>query len=90
MVLSESRRRTFASWSLGLTLFAVAGSIAAWLFVDGYAIDWPLMGLMAATLASMTAVLAKPTRPGLRIALNRIAIALTFPLATLILWRIFA
>jgi hypothetical protein len=90
MVLSESQRRTLALWSLGLTLVAVAGSIAAWLFVDGFAIDWPLMGLMAATLASMAAVIANPTWPRLRIALNGIAIALTFPFAAWVLWRIFA
>ena len=90
MVLSESQRHSLAFWSLGLTLCAVAGSIAAWLFVGGYAIDWPQMGIMAATLASMGAVLANPTRPGFRIALNGVAIALTFPCASWVLWRIFA
>jgi hypothetical protein len=90
MVLSDSQRHNLALWSLGLTCCAVVGSIAAWLFVGGYAIDWPLMGIMAATLASMGAVLANPTRPRVRIALNGIAIALTFPCATWVLWRIFA
>jgi hypothetical protein len=90
MGLSESRRRTLAFWSLGLALLALSGSVAAWLFVDGYAIDWPWMGLMTATLASIAAVLIKPTRPRLHIALNGIAIALTFPFAAWILWRIFA
>jgi hypothetical protein len=90
MVVSESQRRTLALWSLGLTLVAITGSMAAWSFVDGYAIDWPLMGVMAATLGSMAAVLANPTRPRLRSALNGIAIALTFPFATWVLWRIFA
>jgi hypothetical protein len=72
-----------------LVLCALAGSVAAWLLVDGYAIDWPMMGLMAATLTSMAAVLAKPTQPRLRVALDGVAIALTFPCATWILWRIF-
>jgi hypothetical protein len=69
---------------------ALAGSVAAWLFVDGYAIDWPSIGLMTATLASIVAVLIRPTRPRLHIALNGIAIALTFPFAAWVLWRIFA
>jgi delta 1-pyrroline-5-carboxylate dehydrogenase len=90
MVLSESQRRNLALWSLGLTFCALVGSITAWLFVDGYAIDWPLMGIMAATLASMGAVLAKPARPRLRIAFNAIAMALTLPFTSWVLWRIFA
>ena len=90
MDLSEARRRTLAFWCLGLVLLAMAGSIAAWQLVDGYAIDWPLMGLMVATLASAIAGLVKATRPRLHFALNGIAIALTFPFATWALWRIFA
>ena len=90
MGLSEPRRRTLAFWSLGLVLLALLGSIAAWLFVDGYPLDWPLMGLMTATVASMGAVLVNPTRPRLRVALDGMAIALTFPLAAWVLWRIFA
>jgi hypothetical protein len=90
MDLSESRRRTLAFWSLGLVLLTLTGSIVAWLCVDGYAIDWPWMGLMAAILASMVAILIEPTRPRLHIALSGIAIALTFPFATWVLWRIFA
>jgi hypothetical protein len=89
MVVSESRRRHLALWSVGLVLFAVIGSIAAGLFVDGYAIDWPFMGLMAATLASLAAVLATPRRPRVHAALNGIAIALTLPFAAWVLWRIF-
>jgi hypothetical protein len=90
MALSESRRRTLAFWALGFVLIALAGSIVASLFVAGYAIDWPWMGLMTATLASIAAILTKPTRPRLHFALNGIAIALTFPFATWALWRIFA
>jgi hypothetical protein len=90
MVLSESQRRTLALWSLGLTLCAMVGSIAGWLLVGGYSIDWPLMGIMAATLASMAAVLANPTRPRLRVTLNGIAIALTLPFSAWVLWRTFA
>jgi hypothetical protein len=90
MDLSESRRRTLAFWSIGLTFLAMAGSIAAWQFVDGFAIDWPLMGIMVATLASMAAVLIRPIRPRLYLALTGIALTLTFPLATWVLWRIFA
>jgi hypothetical protein len=89
MDLSEPRRRTLAFWSLGLVLLALMGSVAALLFVDGYALDWPLMGLTTATVASMGAVLIKPTRPRLRVALNGIAVALTFPFAAWVLWRIF-
>jgi len=48
------------------------------------------MGIMAATLASLTAQLVKPTWPRLIFALKGIAIALTLPLATWILWRFFA
>jgi hypothetical protein len=90
MVVSESQRRHLALWSIGLTLCALAVSLVAWLFVGGYAVDWPLMGILAATLASMGAVLANPTRPMLHIALNGIAVALTIPFATWVLWRIFA
>jgi len=90
MVLSESRRRALASWSLGLTAVAMAGSIAAWSFVEGYVIDWPLMGLMAATVVSMAAVLAGPARRRLSAALGGIGIALTFPFSTWLLWRLFA
>ena len=89
MGLSEPRRRTLAFWSLGLVFLALLGSVAAWLFVDGYPIDWPLMGLMTATLASIVAVVVKPTRPRLHVAVNGIAIALTFPFAAWVLWRIF-
>jgi hypothetical protein len=89
MWLTESRRRTLASCSLGLALLAIAGSVAARLFVDGYDIDWPMMGIMAATVASAAAILIKPTRSTLRLVLNGIALALTFPLAAWILWRIF-
>ena len=87
---SESQRRSLAFWSLGLVILAMAGSFAAWQFVDDYTIDWPLMGIMAATLASLTAQLLKPTRPRLIFAPKGIAIALTLPLATWILWRFFA
>jgi hypothetical protein len=68
----------------------MAGSIAAWQFVDGYAIDRPLMGIMVATLASMAAILIKPSRPMLHHTLNRISGALTLPCAAWVLWRIFA
>ena len=90
MDLSESQRRSLAFWSLGLVILAMAGSFAALQFVDGYTIDWPLMGIMAATLASLTAQLVKPTWPRLIFALKGIAIALTLPLETWILWRFFA
>jgi hypothetical protein len=90
MDLSESRRRTLAFWSLGLILLALSGSVAAWLFVGGYAIDWPWMGLMTATLASIVAIVIKPTRPRLHTALNGIANVLTFPFAAWLLWRMFA
>jgi hypothetical protein len=90
MGLSDSRRRTLAFWSLGLVLLALTGSIVARIYVDGYTIDWPWMGLMVATLASVGAILIKPTRPRLHSALNGVAIALTFPFATWVLWRMFA
>jgi len=89
MWLTESRRHTLAFWSLGLALLAMAGSIVAWLFVDGYDIDWPMMGIMAATIASASAILIMPKRPKLRLVLNGLALALTFPLSAWILWRIF-
>jgi hypothetical protein len=90
MGLSDSRRRTLAFLSLGLFLLALSGAIVARLFIDGYLIDWPWMGLIAASMASIAAVLIKPTRSRLGSALEGIAIALTFPLATWVLWRIFA
>jgi hypothetical protein len=89
MGLPESRRHTLAFWSLGLVLFALTGSIVAWMSGDGYPIDWPWIGLMVATLASTAAILIKPTRPRLHTVLNGVAIALTFPFATWVLWRVF-
>jgi len=90
MRLSESGRRTLAFWAIGLTLLAMASSTAAWQLVDGYGIDWPLMGIMVATLTSMVAILIKPSRPMVQHALNGISVALTFPCAAWVLWRIFA
>jgi hypothetical protein len=79
-----------AFWSLGLVLLALLGSVAAWQFVDGHAIAWPMIGLNTATVASVAAALIKPTRPSLHIALNGIAIARTFPVAAWVLWRTLA
>jgi hypothetical protein len=69
---------------------ALSGAIGARLFIDGYLIDWSWMGLIVASIASIAAVLIKPTRSRLGNALEGIAIALTFPFATWVLWRIVA
>ena len=87
MTISEPRRRTLAIWSFGLVLVSLTGSIAASFFLDGYVIDWASMGLMAATLMAMAALLAKPERPRLHRALNALAIALTIPFAAWVLLR---
>jgi hypothetical protein len=89
MSLTESSRRKLLLTSTGLVLTSLIGTAAASRWIDGFSPDWPMVGVMVATVAAAGAELSKANRPGVSRWLARISIALTVVCASLVLFRIF-
>jgi hypothetical protein len=89
MDISPSTRRKLFLISGSLVLTALVLSVGAALMVGGNRMDWPLTGIVVATLLATAASLLGPDSPTLHRALTWLSMSLTFPCAAVVLVRIF-